>query len=111
MKREIVSTQVFDRLWQELGQTEEQLRDLQNYLVNNPEAGDLIQGTGGLRKVRFQAEGKGKRGGCRVLYVDFIYYEKIYLMSVYHKSTKTDLTEKEKVIFKNRLDDIKKDLR
>ena len=100
MKRIIVLTRVFDRLWKELGQTEEQLRELQYHLVKYPEAGDLIEGTGGLRKIRFQSEGKGKRGSCRVLYVDFVFYEKLYLIAVYSKSNKSNLTDNEKAIFK-----------
>src|SRR5450432_708928 len=50
---------------------EEEYREFQTFLMEQPDAGDVIQGTGGLRKVRWSAGGKGKRGGVRVIY----YYE------------------------------------
>lgn len=57
-----------------------------------PEAGDLIRGSGGLRKIRWSLPGKGKRGGLRIIY----YWDKpgntFYMLTVYKKSTKGDLT-------------------
>lgn len=48
--------------------TDEEYRLLQNELTLNPEAGDLIPGGGGIRKIRFAIQGKGKRGGGRLIY-------------------------------------------
>ena len=68
--------------------------------VKNPKAGKIIQGTGGLRKIRIPMEEKGKRGGARVLYVDIELKESIYFVNVYSKNEKEDLTEDEKKAFK-----------
>ena len=59
-------------------------------------AGDVIPGTGGLRKIRMAAKGHGKRGGARVIYVDIEVKESIYLLNVYGKNEKKDLTPAEK---------------
>lgn len=80
--------------------TDENLRELQNILLENPKAGKIIQGTGGLRKIRIPMEEKGKRGGARVLYVDIELKESIYFVNVYSKNEKEDLTEDEKKAFK-----------
>jgi mRNA-degrading endonuclease RelE of RelBE toxin-antitoxin system len=50
------------------GLNEEERRELINYLAAYPKSGDIIQGTGGVRKVRFAGKGKGKSGGYRVVY-------------------------------------------
>jgi mRNA-degrading endonuclease RelE of RelBE toxin-antitoxin system len=76
------------------------LRDLQNMLLNDPKSGDVIQGTGGLRKIRIPMGNKGKSGGSRVIYVDIELKEVIYFINVYSKSEKDDLTEDEKKAFK-----------
>jgi hypothetical protein len=76
--------------------TEDDLRNFEAYLCDNPSAGDMIPGTGGLRKLRFGIPGTGKRGGARVVYVDFAFHEKIYLFNAYTKSRKIDLTSEEK---------------
>lgn len=61
-----------------MGFTDENLRDLENILLANPKSGDVIQGTGGLRKIRIPLNSKGKRGGGRVIYVDIEFRETIY---------------------------------
>ena len=72
------------------------LRELQETLLQNPKAGDVIRGTGKLRKIRIAFEGQGKRGGGRVAYVDFTVYEAIYLITAYPKNEKDDLTKAER---------------
>ena len=62
-----VESPVFTRQVAEL-LNDEDYSDLQQFLVSQPDAGDVIQGTGGLRKVRWVTAGKGKRGGSRVIY-------------------------------------------
>ena len=69
-------------------------------LLKNPEAGDIMQGTGGLRKVRFASEGQGKSGSVSVCYVDFEKFTVIYLITVNAKKEKDNLTDKEKAVLK-----------
>ena len=71
---------------------------LQEYLVNNPTSGDLIQGTGGLRKLRYadSSRGKGKRGGLRIIYYWWISEYQIYLFTIYNKNELTDLSHDQK---------------
>ena len=73
-----------------------------------PVKGDLMQGTGGLRKIRVAFEGRGKSGSARVCYVDFAVYEKIYLITAYTKNSKDNLTKNERNEIK-RLIEILKD--
>lgn len=100
MTREFIILPEFEKCWGNTGLTEEDLRELQNYLCSYPESGDVAPGTGGLRKLRWGAKGKGKKGGARVVYVDFAYYEKIYLIGAYPKNEKIDLSESEKTVVK-----------
>lgn len=73
---------------------------LENILLKNPKTGDTIAGTDGLRKIRIPIENSGKRGGGRVIYVDIQIKECIYLIDVYLKNEKANLTEKEKLLLK-----------
>ncbi len=82
--------------WTEAGFTEDDLKDLEVYLCEHPDSGSIVPGTGGLRKLRYSLKNKGKRGGARIVYVDFAFYEKIYLFTAYTKSDKVDLTSEEK---------------
>ena len=100
MNRTFIEVPIFTRKWKELGLTDENLRDLENELLENPKAGDVIQGTGGLRKIRIALPNSGKRGGGRVIYVDIELRETIYFINVYTKNEKDDLTEEEKKAFK-----------
>jgi len=67
-----------------------------NHLAAEPEAGDLIEGTGGIRKLRWAREGKGKSGGTRVIY--FFRNERIplYLLTIFGKNEKSDLSMSER---------------
>ena len=102
MNRTVIEVPMFTKKWHELGLTDEELRNLENVLLENPKAGDAIQGTGGLRKIRvsMESKGKGKRGGARVIYVDIEVKETVYFINVYTKNEKDDLTEDEKKAFK-----------
>jgi mRNA-degrading endonuclease RelE of RelBE toxin-antitoxin system len=66
------------------------------YLIDHPDAGEVIPGAGGLRKLRWAAKGKGKRGGARIIYVYVATAARVYLLSCYAKNVKTDLTTDEK---------------
>lgn len=76
--------------------SEEEKRELIDFLAEHPFAGDEIPGTGGVRKVRFAASGKGKRGGARVIYYVFDGTMPLYALLVYPKNAKTDMTPDEK---------------
>ena len=71
---------------------EESLRVLQLELLRNPTKGDLIQGTGGLRKVRMKLPGRGKSGGARVIYLPLPRAETVILLFIYTKARQSDLT-------------------
>ncbi len=72
MTREFVLTRTFERCWRTLGLTDYHLMVLQQILLQGPRTGMVVQGTGGLRKMRIPLDGIGKSGGVRVLYVDFV---------------------------------------
>ena len=65
---------------------------LVDFLATHPTAGDLIQGTGGLRKLRWTMTGRGKRGGARVIYYWLSDDDRIYLVHAYAKNETADLT-------------------
>lgn len=77
---------------------DEGFRELQENLVRNPEAGDLVPGAGGIRKLRWKdsRRSKGKRGGLRVIYYCFLSDEEIWLLTLYDKDEAADLTKDEK---------------
>lgn len=68
-----------------------ELDTLRGVLAAEPEAGDLIPGGGGIRKLRIAARGKGKRGGARVIYYYFDRTVPVYLLDVYGKDERDDL--------------------
>ena len=88
---------------------EEGFRGLQNVLMANPEAGDVIEGTGGLRKIRYAdaKRGKGKRGGLRVIYYWWLAGSQFWLFTLYNKDEMVDMSTKDKRALK---DLIKKEL-
>jgi hypothetical protein len=71
------------------------LRALQNHLLANPDAGDVIRGSAGLRKLRWMASGRGKRGGARVIYYHYVNAERIYLIYAHTKNEQEDLTREQ----------------
>lgn len=70
-------------------------RELQQELILNPAAGDVIRHSGGLRKVRWRSVTKGKRGGLRIIYYWYVSNDEIYMLLAYGKGVKDDLTAKE----------------
>ncbi|MBF0384064.1 MAG: type II toxin-antitoxin system RelE/ParE family toxin [Magnetococcales bacterium] len=79
---------------------DKELSEFQQYLGVNPKAGDVIPGTGGLRKVRWKGSGKGKRGGTRIIYYWQMVKDRILLMTIYAKNEVSDLTTQEKKLLK-----------
>ena len=98
---EFFETPVFTRRIREL-MSDSEYAALQGTLIVNPDAGDLIPGTGGLRKIRWQESqrGKGKRGGVRVIYYWYDAESVIYMLLAYSKSERDDLSASEKRILK-----------
>lgn len=80
--------------------TDDEYSQLQWALVNNPESGSVIPSSGGIRKVRWAAEGKGKRGGARVIYYWITEDDEILFLDIYRKTEKDDLTKREIDFFK-----------
>ena len=90
----VVETPTFTRQADKLF-SETERRELIDHLAENPLAGDAIPGTRGVRKLRFAASGRGKRGGARVLYFYGGDQMPLYALLAYAKSAKTDLNPAE----------------
>ncbi|MEW6713476.1 MAG: type II toxin-antitoxin system RelE/ParE family toxin [Nitrospirota bacterium] len=89
-----IETRIFTRLVSDY-LTDEEYKDFQLYIAENPEAGDIMQRTGGLRKIRWKSKGKGKRGGIRIIYYFQTAADQIYLLTLYGKNEVADLTSDE----------------
>jgi hypothetical protein len=104
------STVEFDKQWEYLGLDDEDLRRLENEIANNPKIGVVIRGTGGLRKMRFALEGRGKSGSSRVLYVNFAIHDRVYLVYAYKKNQKDNISPVEREMFRKIIEQTKKEL-
>jgi len=96
---EIIENSVFTRRIKEII-SDDEYGQLQRMLVGNPEAGIVIPGGGGLRKLRWAVSGKGKSGGLRIIYYWYVGEEIIYMLFVYKKSEQKDLTGKQIKVLK-----------
>ena len=96
----IIETRIFTRRIKEL-LSDDEYRVLQETLVNRPGMGDIVPGTGGLRKVRWKQDGRGKSGGVRVIYYWMTEDEHLYMLYVYAKSQQEDLTAEQKKALKS----------
>ena len=101
----------FDRQWKAMGLTDEDLKELQLELLNEPTKAPVVKGTGGLRKVRVSLPGRGKSGSARVAYVDFAIFETIYLITAYSKNKKETLSDRECAIIKTMIAQLEESLR
>lgn len=79
---------------------DDEYREFQETLINEPDIGDTIAGTGGFRKVRWSRSGMGKRGGVRVIYYNVTSNGRIYLALVYPKNEQDNLTEEQKKLLR-----------
>jgi len=95
-----VETPLFTQLIREL-LPDENYRLFQQTLIFRPEAGDLIQGGGGLRKIRWSVPGRGKRGGVRIIYYWDVPADVIYLLLPYSKNKQEDLTPTQLKVLRN----------
>lgn len=73
---------------------------LVDYLAYNPTAGDLIPGTGGVRKLRWRLEGRGKRGGARVIYFHHDVGTPLFVLTAFAKNDRADLTQQDRNDFR-----------
>ena len=100
-----VETTVFTRRVREL-MDDDAYAELQHHLAAHPEAGALIRGSGGLRKIRWAAHGRGKRGGVRVIYYWWVTKDRVSLLYLYPKNEQDDLTPVELKLLKKALADL-----
>jgi hypothetical protein len=89
--------------------SEDEHDDLILYVALHPEAGDVMPGTGGLRKLRWTARGKGKRGGSRVIYYFHDIHVPLFLMGIFAKSVQTDLSTRQRKALTSQLRGLKSD--
>ena len=82
---------------------------MQAFLSVHPESGNLIRGTGGVRKIRWAMRGRGKRSGSRVIYYWHTDEDRIYLLTVYAKGVKDDLTATEREMWRKAVEAIRND--
>jgi len=97
---EFIETPTFTRMVTEL-LSDDEYRDLQNALVEDPGRGDLIKGGGGIRKLRHAVQGRGKSGGVRVIYYWVKDNHQIFMLVVYPKAKKDNLSDKETAILRD----------
>ncbi len=90
----IIETKIFTRIIKEL-MTDDQYKELQEALVSRPDLGDLIKDSGGLRKVRWHLENRGKSGGVRVIYYWVVDDHHIRMLYAYHKGKQENLTSEQ----------------
>lgn len=104
MKRLFIHTakfsEVLDRLIESNKVAFEDYEELEKRLLANPEEGDVIQGTGGLRKTRLKSVSKGKSGGFRVCYCDVPEKGKLFFIAIFAKNVQEDISDEERKAFK-----------
>ena len=83
--------------------TEQERMELVSFVASNPEAGDIMPETGGVRKLRWAAKGKGKRGGARVIYYFHSDRLPIFMLDLYAKNVKANLSKAERNTIKKRI--------
>ena len=110
MTRTFIQTKEFSRRWDDLGFNDDDLRILELDIMENPKKYPVIKGTGRLRKGRVAFENRGKSGSARVWYVDFVIAETIYLITVYAKDEKDNLSQQERNSIKKVIEEIEKSL-
>lgn len=80
-----VETKLFTRLVQDY-LSDDEYAALQNAIVANPEAGDVVRGSGGVRKLRWGVSGRGKRGGVRIIYYLRLRQGQVWMLTMYAKN-------------------------
>jgi len=100
----IIETEAFEKLWP-LYWTEKEHDAFTEFVAENPNAGDVVRGSGGVRKVRWSRSGSGKSGGVRVIYFNRLANGEIWLLMIYAKSKRDSIDGK---ILKELKDEIEK---
>ena len=90
----IIETSIFTRRITEL-LSDDEYRELQATLVERPKSGPVIPGSGGIRKLRWSASGRGKRGGARVIYYWAAEQDHLLMLFIYAKNESDDLTREQ----------------
>lgn len=105
MDREIIPTTHFskirDSLLKKRHLLQEDYDEFVDELAKNPESGEVIPGTGGVRKIRLKSASKGKRGGFRVFYFYFQIKARVYLFHILSKNEQDNITDDEKKMLRN----------
>ena len=96
MSRDFIRLPEFEKQCKHIGLDEDDIREIENAVLDNPSIGVIMRGTGGVRKFRSILPNRGKSGGARVIYIDFIRYEKVYLITAYAKSETENLSQAER---------------
>ena len=96
---QFIETSVFTKALHAL-LSDDEYRELQNLLLHDPTLGDVIRGGGGIRKMRFGIEGRGKSGGVRVIYFWLSADDEIYMLLIYPKSRKDTLSADEVAVLR-----------
>lgn len=109
MTRKFIYTAPFRNCWKAMGLSDDDLYKLEEALLEDPLIGDVIEATGGARKLRIQLNGHGKSGGGRVIYVDIFEKEHLYLLFAYPKNVQEDLTSDQKKVIRKMIEAIKKE--
>ena len=86
--------------------SEEEVFEIITFLATEPTAGDLIPGTGGVRKLRWGVEGRGKRGGARIIYYFHSDRMPLYLLAVFTKNERADLSPSERATLRSLVDQL-----
>lgn len=115
MRRQIIQTKSFEEeiiaLISKRKLKKEDFEDFKKNLAENPEQGDTISGTGGIRKARLKSASKGKRGGFRVCYLNVEDQLILFLLFIYQKNEKEDLSQADKNELKELAEAIKRSIR
>ena len=111
MTREFVRLPEFDKQCKFIGLDEDDIKEIETAIMDNPNIGVLMPETGGVRKFRIVLPNRGKSGGARVVYVDFASFSITYLLSVFPKSDKVNLSRAERNAFRKLVGILKNELR